>query len=107
MITSDRGLSTNNDNDMTGAENKLTHEDGDSAYPTRNDGGERSRSQITGHVLIDKDTDISYYDHNNDNTADITGSSSSSYLAANSAYHSHRFTNLAYPLIGLFFKIFI
>ncbi|KAM3722781.1 Type II methyltransferase M.PvuII [Dirofilaria immitis] len=48
---------------------------------------ERSTNGISGHVFIDSDTDISYYDNSNNNFAE--DASSSSFLAANSAIHSY------------------
>lgn len=64
--------------------------------------GERTRN---GHVFIDRDTDISYYDNSIDNLEEVA--SSSSFLAVNSAVPSHLiFIGLAH-LVALGWLIFV
>uniref|UniRef100_A0A915PZX1 Uncharacterized protein n=1 Tax=Setaria digitata TaxID=48799 RepID=A0A915PZX1_9BILA len=52
---------------------------------TINSQGQRSKDEISRHVFIDKDTDISYYDSGSNSL--IETASSSSFLASNSANH--------------------
>ncbi|VDO76922.1 unnamed protein product [Onchocerca flexuosa] len=49
--------------------------------------GQRLRGGTNGHVFIDRDTDISYYDDGGENP--VEAASSSSFLAVNSANRSH------------------
>uniref|UniRef100_A0A1I7VF27 Uncharacterized protein n=1 Tax=Loa loa TaxID=7209 RepID=A0A1I7VF27_LOALO len=109
IIWSNQDITTNSISEMNNDDNKKFIQqlpsmyDVDSRRSTLNSQGERSRSEINGHVFIDKDTDISYYDNADDNPNEIA--SSSSFLAVNSA---NRIIMLAqYVLLGWFIlKIF-
>ncbi|EJW77370.1 hypothetical protein WUBG_11720 [Wuchereria bancrofti] len=110
IIWSNEDMTTNsvsevdNDNSKKFDEELSSEHDADPARSTINSKGERSRGQIRGHVFIDRDTDISYYDNGSDNL--VEAASSSSFLTVNSANRSLIFMFAQYAsLCWLIFKI--
>ncbi|KAL4003821.1 hypothetical protein ACH3XW_9195 [Acanthocheilonema viteae] len=87
------------------AEELPSDHDADLRRSALNGQGERPRSEISGHVFIDRDTDISYYDNSNDNIEE--GASRSSFLEANSANPSHLVVIMLAQFVSLGWLIFI
>lgn len=103
-ITTNSVFGMNNDNSKKLPEELSSGLDADQVRSTINSEGERSRGQIRGHVFIDRDTDISYYDNGSDNL--VEAASSSSFLTVNSANRSLIFIFAQYlSLCWLILKI--
>lgn len=101
IIWSNEDFTTNSIPEMNNDNRKVFIDDsstgnagGDARRSTFNNQGERSNDELNGHVFIDRDTDISYYDNENDDNFDkaASSSSSSSFLAVNSSNPSYATT---------------
>ncbi|CAG9532489.1 unnamed protein product [Cercopithifilaria johnstoni] len=110
IIWSNDGVTTGSISEMNNDNSGKYTEELSSKYiadsrSTSNNQDERSRSEISGHVFIDKDTDISYYDNGSDNLEEVANSNN--FLAVSSSNPSHLITLVLAQFASLGWLIFI